>query len=57
MQNNAQGKDQVTNDVVLFVLNNEETQDATSCSEEEEDEIHISIERDIQEFNDTRTMY
>jgi peroxiredoxin len=50
---NATHKEEtMTNGVVLNVLSNEETKDATSFSEEDEEEILIVTERDIHEFKD-----
>jgi hypothetical protein len=43
--------------VFLIVLNDEETKDATSFCEEDKDEMPIVIDKDIQEFKDTQTMY
>lgn len=40
----------MTNGVVLNVLNDEETEDARSFSEENEKEILVMTKRDIQEF-------
>ncbi len=40
----------MTNGVVLNILCDEETKDAKSFSEEDEEEIFVMIERDIQEF-------
>jgi len=40
------------NGVVLNVLSDKETKNATSFSEEDEEEILNVIERDIQEFKD-----
>jgi hypothetical protein len=40
----------LANGVFLIVLNDEETEDATSCNEEDKDEMPIVIERDIQKF-------
>jgi hypothetical protein len=45
------------NGVVLIVLSDEETKDATSFSEKDEDEMPIVTKRDIQEYKDTQTMY
>jgi len=42
----------MTNGVVLNVLSDEETKDATSFSEEDEEEILNVTKRDIQEFKD-----
>jgi len=47
----------MTNGVVLIVLSDKGTEDATSCNEKEEDEIRSMKKRDIQEFKDTRMMY
>jgi hypothetical protein len=47
----------LTNGVFLIILNNKEIEDATSFSEEDKDKMPIVIERDIQEFKDTETMY
>ncbi len=43
----------MTNDIVLIVLSDKGIEDATSCNEEEEDEMTIMTKRDIQEFKDT----
>jgi hypothetical protein len=45
------------NGVFLNVLSNKEIEDATSLSEEDEDEMLIVTKKDIQEFKDTRMMY
>ncbi len=47
----------LTNNVLLFVLNNEETNDAISFSEKYKDKMPIVTKKDIQEFKDTWTMY
>jgi hypothetical protein len=47
----------MTNYVGLIILSDKGIEDVTSCSEEEEDEMPIMIERDIQEFKDTHMMY
>lgn len=47
----------MTNCVGLIILSDKGIEDVTSCSEKEEDEMPIMIERDIQEFKDTHTMY
>lgn len=56
MQSTTQGKD-LENGVILIVLSNDETKDATSLSEENKDEMLVMIERDIQEFKYRRTIY
>jgi hypothetical protein len=43
----------LTNNVLLFVLNNEETNDAISFSEKYKDKMPIVTKKDIQEFKDT----
>jgi hypothetical protein len=48
IQNTTQGKD-LENGVILIILNDDETEDATSLSEENKDEMLVMIERDIQE--------
>jgi hypothetical protein len=50
-------KETMTNGVVLNVLSDDETEDARSFSEEDEEEILIVIERDIQEFKDRQMVY
>jgi hypothetical protein len=45
------------NGVLLIVLRDNETNNAISFSEENEDEMLIIIEREIQEFKNTQTMY
>jgi hypothetical protein len=47
----------MTNGVVLIVLSDKGTEDATSCNEEEDDEVRNMKKRDIQEFKCTRMMY
>jgi hypothetical protein len=47
----------VTNGVVLNTLSDEETKDAKSFSEEDEEEILVVIERDIHEFKYRQMMY
>jgi len=45
------------NDALLIVLNDDETKDATSLSEEDKDEILVVTKRDIQELKDRQTIY
>jgi hypothetical protein len=47
----------MTNGVVLNTSSDEETGDAKSFSEEDEEEILIVIERDIHEFKYRQMMY
>jgi uncharacterized protein (UPF0254 family) len=47
----------MTNGVVLIVLNDEKIEDATSYSEKKEDKMAVMIERGIQKFKNTWTMY
>ncbi len=47
----------MTNGVVLNTSSDEETEDAKSFSEEDEEEILIVIERDIHEFKYRQMMY
>ncbi len=46
----------LTNGVVLIILNDEETKDAISFSEENKDEMPTMTKRDIQEFKDTNNV-
>jgi hypothetical protein len=55
MQINAQGRN-FDKWCILIVLNNKETKDVTSFSEEDKDKMPIVIERDIQEFKDTNNV-
>ncbi len=43
--------------VLLIVLSDKETKDATSFCEKDEDEMPIVKKKDIQEFKNTQTMY
>jgi hypothetical protein len=45
------------NGVLLIFSSNKEIEDATSLSEEDEEEMPIVVEKDIQEFKDRQTMY
>ncbi len=45
------------NGVLLIVLRDEEAEDAISFSEENENKMSVVIEKEIQEFKDTRMMY
>jgi hypothetical protein len=57
VQNNARGKEILINDIFLFVLSNEEVENATSSNEEDKYEMPIMTERDIEEFKETQMMY
>jgi hypothetical protein len=45
------------NGVFLIVSSDKEAKDATSFCEEDKDKMPIVIEKDIQEFKYTQTMY
>jgi hypothetical protein len=45
----------MTNGVILNVLSGEETENAISFNEEDEEKILVVIEKDIQEFKDKQT--
>jgi hypothetical protein len=45
-------EENMTNGVVLNILNDEETKNAKSFSEEDEEEIFVVTKRDIHEFED-----
>jgi hypothetical protein len=47
----------LTNGVLLIILSNKEMVDAMSFSEKNKDEMPIMIEKDIQKFKHTQTMY
>jgi hypothetical protein len=50
-------QEMLTNGAFLIVLSNKKVEDVTFFSDEDDDEMHIVIERDIQKFKDTWTMY
>jgi hypothetical protein len=55
---NASHKEEISkNGVMLIVLNDNETEDATSLSKKDKDEMLIMTKKDIQELKDRRTMY
>jgi 3-deoxy-D-manno-octulosonic-acid transferase len=45
------------NGALLIVLNNDETEDATSLSEEDKDKMLVVTKRDIKELKDRQKMY
>jgi hypothetical protein len=50
-------EENLTNGVLLIVLNDKKVEDATSSSEENKYKMLIMIKRDIQEFKEAHMMY